>query len=129
MPDEGEPMFRPVPPTRHPAASAAASSEAAAADDTRVKALGDLPEWRLGDLYEGPDAPAFKADLDAALARSKTCDTTHKGTLAEQLADPDGGGRLATEIADYEALADLLGRVSAFASRHYVGDTTDPARG
>jgi oligoendopeptidase F len=118
MPDEGEPMFRPVPPTRHPAASAAASSEAAAADDTRVKALGDLPEWRLGDLYEGPDAPAFKADLDAALARSQTFEAAHKGTLADLLAQPDGGARLAAVIAQYEALADLLGRVSAFASLH-----------
>ena len=26
--------------------------------------LGDLPEWNLGDLYTGGDAPELKRDLD-----------------------------------------------------------------
>ena len=41
---------------RKPAASGAA------------RALGDLPEWNLGDLYAGMDAPALAHDLARAAA-------------------------------------------------------------
>ncbi len=28
--------------------------------------LGALPEWKLGDLYEGPASPKLKADLETS---------------------------------------------------------------
>src|SRR5690606_22343419 len=35
------------------------------------EALGELPTWNLADLYPGPDAPALKADLDAAAGSAR----------------------------------------------------------
>ena len=37
--------------------------------------LGALPEWNLADLYEGPDAPALKADLQAS---ERAADAMHE---------------------------------------------------
>ena len=36
---------------------------------------------------------------------------------------------LALSLKAYEALSDLLGRTGSYAQLHYVGDTTDAARG
>ena len=33
-------------------------------DAGRGSGLGDLPEWDLGDLYAGPEAPELGRDLD-----------------------------------------------------------------
>ena len=89
--------------------------------------LGDLPEWELGDLYPGPQSDAFSDDV-AKAARDATAFTEKwRGKLAGTA--EAGGDRLATAIQEYEALSDLLGRVGSFAMLHYVGDTTDQARG
>ena len=42
-----------------------------------------LPEWDLGDLYPAPDAPAVRADLEAALADAKALEAEFKGRLAD----------------------------------------------
>jgi len=87
------------------------------------KALENLPEWNLADLYEGPDAAAFKADLALAEADAVAFAAAHKGKIAQY-----GGGQVATAIRAYETLSDLLGRVGSYAQLYYVGDTTDSAR-
>ncbi|MEP0232116.1 M3 family oligoendopeptidase [Roseibium sp.] len=86
--------------------------------------LGSLPEWDLTDLYGGVDAPEVAADLQAALDRAKTFETSYKGKLGE-LAEQNVGA-LVTAIRAYEDLEDLLGRLISFAGLVYAGDTTDP---
>ncbi len=47
-----------------PSAHGATGLKASATGD-----LGHLPEWNLGDLYSGMDAPELKHDLARAAAR------------------------------------------------------------
>jgi oligoendopeptidase F len=89
------------------------------------ESLGALPEWRLEDLYPAPDSAQFAGDLARAQEIAKTFADKWRGKLAEAAA----AGTLAKAVQDYEALSDLLGRIGSFAMLHYVGDTTDPARG
>ena len=87
-------------------------------------ALGLLPEWNLTDLYHNPDDPALKSDLSASMDEAKAFAARYKGKLAEA-----NGAELAAALQRYEALNDRVGRIGSFAQLHYVGDTTDPARG
>src|SRR4051812_45819403 len=85
--------------------------------------LGALPEWNLADLYPAPDSPALSRDLAQADRDTRSFAEKWRGRLAGL-----SGGELAAAIAAYEALSDLIGRIGSYASLHYVGDTTDPAR-
>ncbi len=85
--------------------------------------LENLPEWNLADLYEGPDSPAFKADLGKSAENATAFTASYKGKLA--LLD---GAHLAKALKEYEALSDLIGRVGSYAQLYYVGDTTDSSR-
>jgi oligoendopeptidase F len=91
---------------------------------TASAALGKLPEWNLADLYDAPDAPQFKADLDRGEGEARAFATRYRGKLASL-----SGQELAQALSEYEALSDLLGRTGSYAQLYYVGDTTDPARG
>ncbi len=86
-------------------------------------ALKNLPEWNLADLYAAPDSAAFKNDLAKAEIQAAEFAKAHQGKLGNY-----GGASLATAIAAYENLSDLLGRVGSYAQLYYVGDTTDSAR-
>ncbi len=86
-------------------------------------ALKNLPEWNLADLYAAPDSAAFKNDLAKAENQAAEFAKVHQGKLGNY-----GGASLATAIAAYENLSDLLGRVGSYAQLYYVGDTTDSAR-
>jgi len=90
---------------------------------TAANALKDLPEWNLKDLYDAPDAPAFKADLAKGETEAATFAKAHQGKLSSY-----DGANLAAVIVDYEKLSDLLGRIGSYAQLYYVGDTTDSAR-
>jgi oligoendopeptidase F len=90
---------------------------------TAESALKDLPEWNLKDLYDAPDAPAFKADLAKGETEAAAFAKAHQGKLASY-----DGAKLAAAIVDYEKLSDLLGRIGSYAQLYYVGDTTDSAR-
>jgi oligoendopeptidase F len=105
-------------PTRDILMVRAAAASASAAED-----LGPMPEWRLDDLYAGPDDPAIRADLDRARAEASAFAAAHEGKLAAL----DGEG-LAAAIAAYERIDAALGRVMSFASLRYQQDTLDPAR-
>jgi oligoendopeptidase F len=93
-------------------------------DMTASAALGNLPEWNLTDLYAAPDAAAFKDDMQKGEAEAKAFAQKYKGKLAKL-----SGAELADALKAYEAISDLLGRTGSYAQLHYVGDTTDAARG
>jgi len=87
---------------------------------------GALPEWDLNDLYSDPESAELKADLDRVLSACQAFETRYKGhltSIAEQ-----GGAGLETAIREYEQLQDLSGRIMAYASLRYAGETSDPAR-
>jgi oligoendopeptidase F len=95
---------------------------------TSSAALGDLPEWDLGDLYPGMESAAVSADLARALADSEAFATRYRGKLADIAAAPDGGARLLAAVEAYEALDDLMGKLGSYAGLLYSGDTADPQR-
>ena len=65
-------------------------------------------------------------DLAAADADCVAFEHDFKGKLAEMAAGEDAGARLAEAVKRYEALDDLLGRLSSYAALAYAGNTTDP---
>jgi oligoendopeptidase F len=107
----------------HVHAAAGQASASPAADD-----LGDLPEWNLDDLYEGPDSAQFKADMDKAASEAARFASQYQGKLETILDGGKGGDGLSNVIKDYEGLSDLFGRIGSFMMLYYVGNTTDPKR-
>ena len=105
---------RPLPPIARDARPATADA----------KALGDLPEWDLTDLYPAPDSAELKADVERGREGAEGFAARWRGSLADALA----GDRLGEAIGEYEELEDRLGRVASYAGLLYAGDTTDPAR-
>src|SRR2546429_3188006 len=93
-----------------------------------VPRLGALPEWNLADLYAGLDDPQVKRDLDRGAAASLAFEQTYKGKLAGLAEGPDAAATLAEAVKRYEALDDLLGRLTSYAGLLHAGDTVDPAR-
>jgi oligoendopeptidase F len=103
-------------------------SDGFAARDTAeadgASAFGDLPEWNLGDLYAGLDAPELKRDLEEAARAAQAFSEEWKGKLSIAA----GNGELGKAVAAYEELEELLGRIMAYASLTYAGETADPAK-
>ena len=100
-----------------------------AAKSSGLPGLGSLPEWNLADLYAGLDDPRIKRDLDRGAAESLAFERDYKGKLAALADGPEPGARLGEAIKRYEALDDLLGRLTSYAGLIHAGDTADPARG
>jgi len=100
---------------------------AQAARDGAAQALGNLPEWDLGDLYAGIDAPELQRDLDRSMADAVAFERAWKGTLATEAAKL-GDGRLGQALREYEALEELMGRIASYAGLVYAGNTADPKR-
>jgi oligoendopeptidase F len=90
--------------------------------------LRHLPEWNLDDLYRGLDDPAIKRDLDRTDAECAAFEEAYKGKLAGFAGAVDGGAALAEAVRRYEAIDDLMGRLSSFAGLIHAGNTLDPAR-
>ena len=83
-----------------------------------------LPSWDLTDLFPAPDSPELetaleRADRDAAAFAAKYAG--HLATLP--------GAALATAIAAYEAIEEVLGRVMSYAQLLFSGDSTDATIG
>src|SRR5271166_6965499 len=104
------------------------SLDAALAPSPVSTDLGQLPEWRLEDLYDGMDSQRFAADLERAEREAKLFAEAYRGKLSELVDRPDGGETLAAAVKAYESMQDLTGRVMAYASLLYASDTSDPAR-
>src|ERR671921_858281 len=96
-----------IDPSREPRArhTAATAAESKAAD------LGALPEWNLGDLYPGMDAPEFAADLAKAEAECKAIAEAYRGKLDGLARGPDASAALGMAVKRFEAVEDLLGRI------------------
>ncbi|MCC0077189.1 MAG: M3 family oligoendopeptidase [Rhodobacter sp.] len=91
--------------------------------DVSGKALGDLPEWDLTDLYASPDSPQIAEDLD-------WLDTACAGFAAQyegKLATLDAAQMLKC-IQDYEAIDITAGRLMSYAGLRYYQMTTDSSR-
>lgn len=89
--------------------------------------LGELPEWDLGDLYSGMDAPELVRDLEKASADAVAFEARWKGTLAIE-AGRGSAGNLGEAMRTYEGLEELVSRVASYAGLVYAGDTSDPKR-
>jgi len=85
--------------------------------------LGDLPEWDLSDLYEGPDAPALKRDLDWLEEACRSFAADYEGKLAELDA-----AQMLEAVQRYEQIDIIAGRIMSFAGLRYYQKTTDPER-
>ena len=103
-------------------------SDLAQASAKQEADLGLLPEWNLADLYQGLEAPEFKADLEKATHAAKDFATDYQGKLVALLDRPDANQELHRAIARYEAIDDVLGRIISYAGLVYSGDTTDPVK-
>lgn len=91
-------------------------------------ALGDLPGWKLSDLYCSADSAEYRGDLEKAEALAKTFEIKWKGKL-EAAAKASGNDGIGAALKEYEALDDLLGRIGSFAGLTYFSDTSNPANG
>ena len=88
---------------------------------------GKLPEWNLGDLYAGIDAPEIARDLEKMDSECVAFETDYKGKLADKTAGEGGGEWLAKAVKRYEAIDDLAGRLGSYASLVHAGDSVDAA--
>jgi oligoendopeptidase F len=85
---------------------------------------GELPVWRLDDLYAATTDPKIEADLKAAETDAAGFEASHKGRLADL-----SGAELAAAIRTYERIEEVLGRVMSYAQLLFSADSTDPAQG
>src|SRR5579863_1072042 len=87
---------------------------------TMVEAAETLPNWDLTDLYPAPDSPAVEADMAKAESAAKAFAARHQGKLTSM-----PGGALATAIAEYERIEEILGRLMSYAQLLFSGDSTN----
>src|SRR5690349_12766544 len=86
--------------------------------------LGELPTWKLEDLYSSPPGPAAEPALNRAAADAEPFAKAYEGKVAGL-----DGKALGTAIARFEALTDLMGRLGSYAQLYYAQNMADPERG
>ncbi len=91
-------------------------------------ALGDLPAWKLSDLYPSATSPAFLEDMEKAGRMAIAFEEKWKGKLTGAAAKSGDAG-IGAAIREYEALDDIMGRLGSFAGLTYFSNTIDPANG
>jgi len=101
-----------------------ATSAGGAAD----AALGDLPVWKLQDLYPSATSTAFTSDMEKAGKNAIAFEEKWKGKLAEA-STKTGADGIGQALKEYEALDDIIGRLGSFAGLTYFSDTTSPVNG
>ena len=85
--------------------------------------LGDLPVWDLSDLYESPDAPELKRDMNWL---EKAC-ADFAADYEGKLAGLDAAAMLDC-VLRYEKIDLIAGRIMSFIGLRYYQNTTDPER-
>ena len=90
--------------------------------------LGDLPTWKLSDLYPSAEGAEYKGALEDAAKAAKAFEDKWKGKL-EAAAKLSGDSGVGAALKEYEALDDLIGRIGSFAGLTYFSDTSNPANG
>jgi len=83
-----------------------------------------LPRWNLDDLFPGPDSAELAQALAEADRRTRAFAGNHRGRVAAL----DGAG-LGAAIAEYEAIDELIGRITSYASLRHAADLADPGVG
>lgn len=101
------------------------ASSATSATDA---ALGELPTWKLQDLYPSATSTAFTGDMDKAGKQAIAFEEKWKGKLADA-ATKTGTEGIGQALKEYEALDDIIGRLSSFAGLTYFSDTSNPVNG
>ncbi|WP_088693311.1 MULTISPECIES: M3 family oligoendopeptidase [unclassified Rhizobium] len=101
------------------------ASSAASATDA---ALGDLPTWKLQDLYPSATSTAFTGDMEKAGKQAIAFEEKWKGKLADA-ATKKGAEGIGQALKEYEALDDIIGRLGSFAGLTYFSDTSNPVNG
>ncbi|WP_072380325.1 M3 family oligoendopeptidase [Rhizobium tibeticum] len=101
------------------------ASSAASATDA---ALGELPTWKLQDLYPSATSTAFTGDMDKAGKQAIAFEEKWKGKLADA-ATKTGTEGIGQALKEYEALDDIIGRLGSFAGLTYFSDTSNPVNG
>ena len=86
--------------------------------------LGELPTWKLEDLYSSPTGPDLDADLKRAAADAEAFAKDYEGKVASL-----DGKALGGAVARFEKLSDLMGRIGSYASLYYAQNMADPERG
>jgi oligoendopeptidase F len=99
----------------------------AAVSGAAARALGDLPEWNLADLYAGMDSPELTSDIADAGRKAAGFEARWKGRIGAEAAKGAAGG-LGAALREYEALEELVGKIVSFGSLVYAGNTSDPKR-
>lgn len=91
-------------------------------------ALGNLPAWKLSDLYPSATSPSFTGDMEKAGKLADAFEEKWKGKLTEA-ATRTGDAGIGAALKEYEALDDIMGRLGSFAGLTYFSNTSDPANG
>ncbi len=93
-----------------------------------ASSLGDLPVWKLSDLYPSAGSDEYRNDFDKADRQARAFEEKWKGKL-EAAASASGADGIGAALKEYEALDDILGRIGSFAGLTYFSDTSNPANG
>ncbi|MDQ0558830.1 oligoendopeptidase F [Rhizobium mesoamericanum] len=101
------------------------ASSAASATDA---ALGDLPTWKLQDLYPSATSTAFTGDMEKAGRQAIAFEEKWKGKLADA-ATKKGAEGIGQALKEYEALDEIIGRLGSYAGLTYFSDTSNPVNG
>ncbi|WP_426229709.1 M3 family oligoendopeptidase [Pararhizobium sp. DWP3-4] len=101
---------------------------AASAGSAHSAELGELPSWKLEDLYPSANSPEYLGDLEKADTLSKAFEAKWKGKLANA-ATLAGDQGIGAAVREYEVLEDLMGKIGSFAGLTYFSDTSNPANG
>lgn len=101
---------------------------AAAGGSASEAALGELPTWKLQDLYPSATSTAFTSDMEKAGKAAVAFEEKWKGKLADA-ATKTGADGIGQALKEFEALDDIIGRLGSFAGLTYFSDTSSPANG
>ncbi|MEI6205060.1 MAG: oligoendopeptidase F, partial [Enhydrobacter sp.] len=86
--------------------------------------LGDLPTWKLTDLYSSPSGSDLQADLTRAAEEAAAFAKDYEGRIVGL-----DGKALGAAIARYEAMSDRMGRIGSYAQLYYAQNQADSERG
>lgn len=80
--------------------------------------------WDLSHLYEGPEDPFLRKDLEESLSKAAAFRERYLGRIGGLDAS-----QLNTAVEEYEQILELVGKAESFSHLWFVTDTRDPQRG
>ena len=86
--------------------------------------LGDLPTWKLTDLYSSPTGSDLAGDLQRAAEEAEAFAKDYEGRIVSL-----DGQALGAAIARYEAMSERMGRIGSYAQLYYAQDQANSERG